>query len=85
MSANQAGFPPAGSRFDFKQHGKPCWVSWLLPHPAKVVDDLCLVKWLWTEEINHHAAMTFFQTGPQIPGRPSPDAWISYGPGFDGR
>ena len=82
MSANQASFPLAGSKFDFKQHGKSgAWVSSLLPHTAKVVDDLCFVKSLWTEAINHDPAMTFFQTGSQIAGRPSLGAWISYGLG----
>ena len=82
MSANQASFPLAGSKFDFAQYGKSgAWVSSLLPHTAKVVDDLCFVKSLWTEAINHDPAMTFFQTGSQIAGRPSLGAWISYGLG----
>jgi len=82
MSANQASFPLAGSKFDFKQYGESgAWVSSLLPHTAKVVDDLCFVKSLWTEAINHDPAMTFFQTGSQIAGRPSLGAWVSYGLG----
>lgn len=82
MSANQASFPVAGSKFDFKQYGQSgAWVSSLLPHTAKIVDDLCFVKSLWTEAINHDPAMTFFQTGSQIAGRPSLGAWISYGLG----
>ena len=82
MSANQANFPLAGSKFDFAQHGQSgAWVSSLLPHTAKVVDDLCFVKSLWTEAINHDPAMTFFQTGSQIAGRPSLGAWASYGLG----
>jgi hypothetical protein len=82
MSANQANFPLAGSKFDFAQHGKSgAWVSSLLPHTANVVDDLCFVKSLWTEAINHDPAMTFFQTGSQIAGRPSLGAWASYGLG----
>ena len=82
MSANQASFPLAGSKFDFTQHGQNgAWVSSLLPHTAKVVDDLCFVKSLWTEAINHDPAMTFFQTGSQIAGRPSLGAWASYGLG----
>jgi hypothetical protein len=82
MSANQASFPLAGSKFDFQQYGESgAWVSSLLPHTAKVVDDLCFVKSLWTEAINHDPAMTFFQTGSQIAGRPSLGAWVSYGLG----
>lgn len=82
MSANQASFPLAGSKFDFQQHGQSgAWVSSLLPHTAKVVDDLCFIKSLWTEAINHDPAMTFFQTGSQIAGRPSLGAWVSYGLG----
>ena len=82
MSANQANFPLAGSKFDFAQHRQSgAWVSSLLPHTAKVVDDLCFVKSLWTEAINHDPAMTFFQTGSQIAGRPSLGAWASYGLG----
>lgn len=82
MSANQASFPLAGSKFDFAQHGQSgAWVSSLLPHTAKIVDNLCFVKSLWTEAINHDPAMTFFQTGSQIAGRPSLGAWISYGLG----
>jgi hypothetical protein len=82
MSANQAVFPLAGSHFKFAQHGKSgAWVSELLPHTAGVVDDLCFIKSLWTEAINHDPAMTFFQTGSQIAGRPSIGAWVSYGLG----
>jgi hypothetical protein len=82
MSSNQASFPLAGSKFDFAQHGKSgAWVSSLLPHTAKVADNLCFVKSLWTEAINHDPAMTFFQTGSQIAGRPSLGAWVTYGLG----
>lgn len=82
MSANQAVLPLAGSQFEFKQHGKSgAWVSELLPHTAGVVDDLCFVKSLWTEAINHDPAMTFFATGSQIAGRPSIGSWVTYGLG----
>ena len=82
MSGNQASLPLAGSQFKFAQHGKSgAWVSELLPHTAKVVDDLCFVKSLWTEAINHDPAMTFFQTGSQIAGRPSLGSWVTYGLG----
>lgn len=82
MSANQASLPLAGSVFKFRQHGRcGAWVSELLPHTAKVVDDLCFVKSLHTEAINHDPAITFFQTGSQQAGRPSMGAWLSYGLG----
>jgi len=82
MSGNQAVLPLAGSQFKFAQHGQSgAWVSELLPHTAKVVDDLCFVKSLWTEAINHDPAMTFFQTGSQIAGRPSLGSWVTYGLG----
>lgn len=84
MSGNQAVLPLAGSQFKFERHGQSgAWVSELLPHTAKVVDDLCFVKSLWTEAINHDPAMTFFQTGSQIAGRPSFGSWVTYGLGSD--
>jgi hypothetical protein len=84
MSANQASLPLAGSIFDFAQHGESgAWVSSLAPHTAKVVDDLCFVKSMYTEAINHDPAITFFQTGSQISGRPSIGSWLSYGLGSD--
>ncbi len=82
MSGKQSSLPLAGSQFEFQQHGKSgAWVSSLLPHTAKVVDELCFVKSLWTEAINHDPAMTFFQTGSQIVGRPSIGSWVTYGLG----
>jgi hypothetical protein len=82
MSANQAVLPMAGSAFKFSRHGKSgVWLSELLPHTARVVDDLCFVKSMWTEAINHDPAITFFQTGSQIAGRPSLGSWVSYGLG----
>jgi hypothetical protein len=82
MSANQASLPLAGSAFKFQRHGQcGAWVSELLPHTAKIVDDLCFIKSLNTEAINHDPAITFFQTGSQIAGRPSMGAWLSYGLG----
>jgi hypothetical protein len=84
MSGNQATLPLAGSAFAFKQYGQ-CgrWVSELLPHTAKIVDDLCVIKSLHTEAINHDPAITFFMTGSQIAGRPSLGSWLSYGLGSD--
>jgi hypothetical protein len=82
MSANQAVLPLAGSAFTFARHGKSgAWVSELLPHTAGIVDDLCFIKSMWTEAINHDPAITFLQTGSQIAGRPSMGSWVSYGLG----
>jgi Protein of unknown function (DUF1501) len=82
MTAQQVSFPVAQSIFKFAQHGQSgAWVSELLPYTAKVVDDLCFIKSLHTEQINHDPAVTFAQTGFQIAGRPSMGAWVSYGLG----
>ncbi len=84
MSAGQSSLPLAGSQFKFERHGKSGqWVSELMPHTAKIVDDLCFVKSMYTEAINHDPAITFFQTGSQQAGRPSIGAWLSYGLGSD--
>jgi len=82
MTSGQKRFPVAPSMFSFKQHGKSgAWVSELLPHTAKMVDDLAIVKTVHTEAINHDPAITYIQTGSQLPGRPSMGAWLSYGLG----
>ncbi len=82
MSANQATLPLAGSIFKFARHGKSgAWVSDLMPWTAKIADELCFVKSLHTEAINHDPAITFFQTGSQLAGRPSMGSWLSYGLG----
>ncbi|HVK19027.1 MAG TPA: DUF1501 domain-containing protein [Fimbriiglobus sp.] len=82
MSAHQAALPLAGSIFKFATHGQcGATVSELLPDTAKMMDDLCFVKSVYTEAINHDPAITFFQTGHQLPGRPSFGAWLSYGLG----
>lgn len=84
MSGNQATLPLAGSAFNFQQHGNSgAWVSELLPHTAKVVDQLSIIRSMHTEAINHDPAMTFFQTGSQIAGRPSIGAWLDYGLGSE--
>jgi hypothetical protein len=84
MSANQAVIPCAGSPFKFAQHGQSgAWLSELLPHIAGVVDELCIVRSMFTEAINHDPAITFFQTGSQIAGRPSFGAWAAYGLGAE--
>ena len=84
MTAGQESFPLVGSGFKFAQHGKSgAWVSELLPHIAEIADDLCFIKSMHTEAINHDPAITFFQTGSQQVGRPSIGSWISYGLGSD--
>ena len=86
MTSRQASFPVAPSRFKFAQYGNcGAWVSELLPHTAKVVDGLCFVKSMHTEAINHDPAITFFQTGAQLAGRPSIGSWLSYGLGSENR
>jgi hypothetical protein len=82
MSSAQASFPVAPSSFRFSQHGQAgTWVSEVLPHMARKVDDMCVIRSLHTDAINHDPAITFLQTGSQIPGRPSIGAWLSYGLG----
>ncbi|MHC4879857.1 MAG: DUF1501 domain-containing protein, partial [Planctomycetota bacterium] len=84
MTAKQESFPIAPSMFRFNQHGESgTSVSELLPHTAKVVDDLCFIRTMHTEAINHDPAITFFQSGFQLAGRPSVGAWLSYGLGSD--
>jgi hypothetical protein len=84
MTANQANFPLAGSKFKFQQYGQAgAWMSELLPHTSRMVDDLCIIKTLFTEAINHDPALTFFQTGAQVGNRPSMGAWLSYGLGSE--
>ncbi|MBT3637318.1 MAG: DUF1501 domain-containing protein [Opitutae bacterium] len=82
MSGNQASLPLVGSPFKFAQHGQSGqWMSDLLPHTAKVADDMCIVNSMYTEAINHGPGVTFMQTGSQFPGRPSMGAWLSHGLG----
>ena len=82
MSAGQTAFPIAPSIFRSRNTGKSgAWLSDLLPHTAKVADDLCFIKSMHTEQINHDPALTFAQTGFQLAGRPSLGAWATYGLG----
>ena len=82
MTSGQASLPVTASAFRFAQHGEcGTWVSELLPHTAGVVDDLCVIRSVTTEAINHDPAVTYLQTGHQQPGRPSFGAWISHGLG----
>jgi hypothetical protein len=84
MTAYQATFPTAPSIFQFAQHGQSgMWISELLPHTAKVADDLCVIRSMHTEAINHDPAVTFFQTGFQLAGRPSIGSWVAYGLGSE--
>jgi hypothetical protein len=84
MSASQSSFPVVPSKFQFARHGNSgAWVSELLPHTAKIADQLTFIKSLHTEAINHDPAVTFIQTGSQIAGRPSIGAWLSYGIGCE--
>jgi hypothetical protein len=82
MTSGQKSFPVVAPKFKFSQHGRAgTWLSELLPHTGRVVDDLCLVRSMQTDAINHDPAITFFQTGSQQPGRPSFGSWLSYGLG----
>lgn len=84
MTSGQDRFPLVGSYYDFKQYGKSgTWVSELFPYTAKIVDELCIIRSLHTEAINHDPAITFFQTGAQQGNRPSMGAWLSYGLGSE--
>jgi hypothetical protein len=86
MTATQASFPVAPTMFKFARHGQSgAWVSELMPHLAKTADDLCFIKSMHTEQINHDPAVTFFQTGFQLAGRPSIGSWISYGLGSENK
>ncbi len=86
MTSGQAEFPLARSVFGFQQHGDSgAWVSELLPYTAGVADDLCFIKTMKTDAINHDPAITFCQTGFQLAGRPSMGAWVSYGLGSSNR
>ena len=82
MSVSQARFPLAGSAIRFAQHGQSgAWLSELLPWTARIADELCFIKSVGTEAINHDPAITFWQTDSQLAGRPSLGAWLSYGLG----
>jgi len=84
MTSGQSSFPVARSVFKFQQHGRSGqWISEAMPHLAKVADDLCIIRSMHTEAINHDPAITFLQTGFQIAGRPSIGAWMSYGLGSE--
>lgn len=84
MTAGQDKFPLVGSKFTFNQYGQNgTWISEIFPNIAKIADDICVVKTIHTEAINHDPALTFFQTGAQQGNRPSMGAWLSYGLGSE--
>lgn len=82
MVANQSRFPYVPTMYEFAPGGK-CGtsISNMLPHTREIVDDICVVRSMHTEAINHDPAITFLQTGSQLPGRPSIGAWLDYGLG----
>jgi hypothetical protein len=86
MTSGQASFPLVGSHFSFKQYGQSgAWVSEIFPNMAKIVDDVCFIKTMHTEAINHDPALTFMQSGAQQGNRPSMGAWLSYGLGSENK
>lgn len=86
MTAHQSSFPTAPSLYKFAQHGKSgAWLSELLPHTAKIADDISFIKSMHTEQINHDPAQTFALTGFQLAGRPSLGSWLSYGLGSENK
>ncbi|HEX5167668.1 MAG TPA: DUF1501 domain-containing protein, partial [Cyclobacteriaceae bacterium] len=86
MTSGQKSFPLVGSYYDFKQYGEArAWISDLFPHTASIVDDLCIIRSMHTEAINHDPALTFFQSGAQVGNRPSMGAWLSYGLGSENK
>ncbi len=86
MTADQKKFPLAGTIFKFNKYGQTgAYISELLPYTSKIVDDLCIIKSMYTEAINHDPALTFFQTGAQVGNRPSMGSWLSYGLGSENK
>ena len=84
MTSNQRSFPLAMGKTKFQQYGKSrAWISDLMPYTAEIADELCFIKSMHTEAINHDPAITFFQTGSQQAGRPSMGSWLSYGLGSE--
>jgi hypothetical protein len=86
MTATQANFPLVPSKFEFAQHGQSgAWISELMPHMARIADQVCFIRSMHTEAINHDPAVTFFQTGAQLAGRPSIGSWLAYGLGSENK
>jgi hypothetical protein len=86
MTASQSSLPLVGSFVDFKQYGRSrAWISDLMPYTAGIADDLCIIRSMYTEAINHDPALTFIQTGAQQGNRPSMGSWLSYGLGNENK
>ena len=86
MVEGQSSYPLVKSIYDFKQYGQSgAWVSELFPHTGEVADELCIIKSMYTDAINHEPAVMFVQTGSQLTGRPSIGSWLSYGLGSDNK
>ncbi|MBW7892008.1 MAG: DUF1501 domain-containing protein [Chitinophagaceae bacterium] len=86
MTSGQKSFPLVGSYYKFNQYGQSgAWISEIFPHIAKIADDICIIRSMHTEAINHDPALTFFQTGAQQGNRPSMGAWVSYGLGTENK
>ncbi|MEO5999690.1 MAG: DUF1501 domain-containing protein [Chitinophagaceae bacterium] len=86
MTADQKTFPLIGSYYKFNQHGQSgAWVSEIFPYMSKIVDDICIIRSMNTEAINHDPALTFFQTGSQQGNRASMGSWVSYGLGTENK
>jgi hypothetical protein len=82
MTSGQARFPIAPSKYRFERRGKSgMWVSELLPYTARMVDEMCFIRSMHTEAINHEPAISYMQTGNQVTGRPCLGSWVSYGLG----
>jgi hypothetical protein len=86
MTSGQTSFPLVPSKYAFSQHGQSgAWLSELMPHTAAAADNICFIKSLYTEQINHDPAVTFAQTGFQLAGRPSMGSWVTYGLGSENK
>ena len=84
MTSGQSRFPIAPSKYEFKRHGQSgMWVSEILPYTAKMVDDLCFIRSMNTDAINHEPAVSLLQTGNMVTGRPCLGSWVSYGLGSE--
>ena len=84
MTSGQKSFPIAASHYKFERFGEAgTWFSEMLPYTSEIADDLCVIKSMFTEAINHDPAITFIQTGSQQPGRPCFGSWASYGLGSE--
>lgn len=86
MTSGQKSFPVAPSKYKFEQVGQSgAWMSELIPHHKKIVDDIAIIRSVWTEAINHDPAITYICTGHQLPGRASLGSWLGYGLGSENK